>query len=76
MRDGLHLRLRGGNRNAGFHAPEKTQEKRAPILKPFITGRPDPAVHRQWYPNVRRDADIDASKPWRCHPDNGKGATV
>src|SRR5207244_4405077 len=46
------------------------------ILKPFVTGRPDPSVHCERHPNFRRHANIDASKPWRRHPDNGEGATV
>src|SRR5437870_13499171 len=76
MGDGLHLRLRRGNRNARFHSPDKAQEKCAAILKPFVTGRPNPSMHCERHPNFRRHADIDASKPrWR-HADNAESATV
>ena len=77
-RHGLHLGLCGGNGNARFQARNDVEKKSAAHFKPLVARRPDPAMHRQRRPNLRRHPDIVLL---RCAYDvvsilqGGRGAT-
>src|SRR4029077_11190718 len=52
------------------------EKKSAAHFKTLVARRPDPAMHRQRRPNLRRHPDIDAGKSGRRHSDDGEGVTI
>ena len=60
----------------GFKRANDVEKKSAAHFKPLVARRPDPAMHRQGRPNLRRHPDIDAGKSGRRHSDDGEGVTI